>query len=102
MLGGDMSYLHEILKHGENDLKEAEALQGCSHLKASRRNMNQEKWLSEKEVEWGKKYQRWRKFQKVGDCKLDQILGRLTIVIATNRPIILGMTCSFQQNISVE
>ena len=46
-----MSYLYEILKHGENDLKEAEALQGCSHLKAGRRNMNQEKRLSEKEVE---------------------------------------------------
>ena len=46
-----MSYPYEILKNGENDMKEVEALQGCSHLKASRRNMNQEKWLSEKEVE---------------------------------------------------
>ena len=52
-----MSYPYEILKNGENDMKEVEALQGCSHLKASRRNMNQEKWLSEKEVEWGKRYQ---------------------------------------------
>lgn len=43
MLGGNMSYLHEILKHGETNLKETEALQWCSHLKASRRNMNQEK-----------------------------------------------------------
>lgn len=43
MLGGNMSYLYEILKNGENDMKEVEALQGCSHLKASRRNMNQEK-----------------------------------------------------------
>ena len=97
-----MSYPYEILKNGENDMKEVKALQGCSHLKASRRNMNQEKWLSEKEVEWGKRYQRWRKFQEVGDSKLDQMLGRLTIVVSTNRPIILGTACPFQQNISFE
>lgn len=51
MLGGktrNMSYPYEILKHEENEMKKVEALQGCSRLKANRRNMNQEKQLSKK------------------------------------------------------
>lgn len=65
--------------------------------------MNQDKQLSEKGVELGKRYQRKRKFQEIRDSKSGQMLGGKTvIVISQSRPINLPMEYSFQYNISVE
>lgn len=36
-------YLFEKLNHRENEMKKGETLQGCSHLKANRWKVSQEK-----------------------------------------------------------
>lgn len=60
-------YPYETLKHGENEMKQGEALQGYTHLKANRKKVSQEKRFSKNAVDLGKRHQRRRKLQEEGD-----------------------------------